>query len=747
MQHRIFVFAIIALLGSTASSPAEKVPAKNDTLKKLLEEKYSQPSSTEKPIIYDKKDLEPNPPKTPPAPANTAPPGRTEWLAPLGHFSNIAAIDANRPSVLLQLADNRTSNGPAFVVADTRALDAPNARSQSQSSSSAGNLVVAQQRFEYQKAARFAIQLRPGTVDQQIQNLLRKYNLRHVGADSINRLLLVESNDPRIAPTDINPPVIRELRKEPIVANAFVDVPMSTRSLPSAVDLLVKRGSETYNWLWGKLVSRPLDSGSSQTLDGNWGLKAIRMPPVWTIIHRNRAAKSKLVRPKLAIIDTGFSKHDDLVFNLLSRPNHPITEELISRFSSTCNTAHGNHVLGIVGATFNNGIGIDGIIPNAIIDAVPWKDSLVGDSDPTAEHAFSRTVLSSEVLSTLTRYLAAKTDKSPLVVNLSNGTNFRAHAVAEGDNPEKIPGAKDHLIALASVYASNFSEWDLEDSVLFVIAAGNDSAGLFKPLDAKWSHPLAWLASGELPVDIKRPKNILVVEAVDRNGQRIADSNMGGHVAAPGNNILSTLWPGDNAYDLCDGTSMAAPHVAGVATLLFELDPTKKPADIINIIKTSAIAQKSGPGAPQLDALEAVLKLSPYNDFRNNYLVSLSDLNGDGRVDTEDMKIFVRDLAAIENNRKNGTPFSRDLNGDGKIDNNECHWPSIDLNGDGRASLSLADAKIVLGKYRTDLDVMGLAWTDKTKSYYAALKETGLDVAQQAADMARTSPVSPQACR
>src|SRR5262249_1168980 len=159
---------------------------------------------------------------------------------------------------------------------------------------------------------------------------------------------------------------------------------------------------------------------------------------------------------------------------------------------------------------------------------------------------------------------------------------------------------------------------------------------------------------------------------------------------------------------------------AALATLLFELDPTKKPADIVNIIKSSATKQASGPGAPVVDAFEAVLKLSPDN------LVHVADLNGDGKVDALDVAIFAKHMGAISNNHAKGTPFAEDLNGDGVIDANECSWPLIDLNGSGIASLLAADARPVQGVMRTDLQVMQLAWTDKNKDFNAALHDVGL---------------------
>jgi subtilisin family serine protease len=356
----------------------------------------------------------------------------------------------------------------------------------------------------------------------------------------------------------------------------------------------------------------------------------------------------------------------------------------------------------------------------------------------------TRTTYFSEALFAMMSYVeaAAATPGNNLrVVNVSLGYNFGASPVAEGD-PEKIDGLTKTIQTQAYWFVDLAKKH--ESKILFVTAAGNDSTGRAAPYDSKWSSPIVWAAT-QLPVT-RRPKNVLIVEAFDRSGLRADFSNIGGHVAGPGIDIMSTLWPGENPYGACPGTSMASPHVAGIAALLFELDPSKKPSEIADIIKSSAIRQSRAPGrqlvpgAPRVDALEAVLKLSPDN------LTRLADLNRDGKVDIEDLKIFANQMAMIADNRAKGTRFTTDLNGDGAVDNNECNWPLIDLNGSGSASLALTDAKFVQGQYRTDLDVIALAWTDKSKDFKTALKETGLDVALQTAD-APPGPSSAQACQ
>lgn len=77
----------------------------------------------------------------------------------------------------------------------------------------------------------------------------------------------------------------------------------------------------------------------------------------------------------------------------------------------------------------------------------------------------------------------------------------------------------------------------------------------------------------DIPAEVK---GVIAVAALDQSGNKASFSNYGKNivdVTAPGVSILSTLWPGDDAYGFLSGTSMASPHVAGVVALIDSAHP------------------------------------------------------------------------------------------------------------------------------------------------------------------------------
>ena len=138
-----------------------------------------------------------------------------------------------------------------------------------------------------------------------------------------------------------------------------------------------------------------------------------------------------------------------------------------------------------------------------------------------------------------------------------------------------------------------------DKGVLFVAAAGNEGLNT----DVRPHYPSC------LNLD-----NVISVAAVDPNGRRASWSNYGRasvDLGAPGVSILSSLNTNDDAYAWWGGTSMAAPHVSGVAALVLAHKPVVTLADlrarIINTARPLRDLSKRTVSGGMVNAYNAVL--------------------------------------------------------------------------------------------------------------------------------------------
>ncbi len=239
---------------------------------------------------------------------------------------------------------------------------------------------------------------------------------------------------------------------------------------------------------------------------------------------------------------------------------------------------HGTHVAGIIAATSNNGEGIAGVAPNARIVPVRALGRCGGTFDDVADSI--RWAAGVPVAGTPTNPNPAK------VLNLSLGGTAPCSA--------NMQSAVDAAIARGAVV---------------VVSAGNE----------------AGLASTSAPANCN---GVVSVAASNLLGDLSSYSNFGSSVTltAPGGDsgdlpgVISTLnggvtLPGAPSYATYAGTSMAAPHVAGVVALMLARDPSLTPGQVLNRLQGSARAFPVGTdcsaavgacGSGLLDAANAV---------------------------------------------------------------------------------------------------------------------------------------------
>ncbi|MCK8523672.1 S8 family peptidase [Aquimarina sp. D1M17] len=209
---------------------------------------------------------------------------------------------------------------------------------------------------------------------------------------------------------------------------------------------------------------------------------------------------------------------------------------------------HGTHVAGIIAAERNNGKGMNGVAQNVKIMAI----RAVPDGDEYDKD-----------IALAIRYAA---DNGAKVINTSFGKYYSTH-------PE--------WVWEAIKYAAS-------KDVLIVNAAGNEGLDL----DQKTAYPNDQTGTGAEIAD-----NFITIGALnyEYGSNLIADfSNYGKSnvdVFAPGVKIWSTT--PNNEYEYLQGTSMAAPAVAGVAAMIRSYYPKLKASQVKQILMDSGINTKT----------------------------------------------------------------------------------------------------------------------------------------------------------
>ena len=277
--------------------------------------------------------------------------------------------------------------------------------------------------------------------------------------------------------------------------------------------------------------------------DMQYGDKLVNAPQAWSMID-----PEECTTVRVAVLDTGVdSTHPDLQGRVLEGKTIVAETANGDQYADDGKDdhGHGTHVAGIISATIDNSIGINGILGNVDVEILPVK--VLNDAGEGSTFDIIEGI----------RYAA---DNGASIMNLSLGSYNKSEMEEE-----------------AVQYAQN-------KGCLIIAAAGNDA------FNVQYTYPASY-------------DGVISVGSVDSEGERSYFSNFGEtlDVSAPGSDIVSTIpktiakqtmaqggavygSEDEGYYISMSGTSMATPHAVGVAALYKALHPDEVGFDIGNLL-------------------------------------------------------------------------------------------------------------------------------------------------------------------
>lgn len=323
----------------------------------------------------------------------------------------------------------------------------------------------------------------------------------------------------------------------------------------------------------------------------NWGVEAINAPSAWKLLEQKYPSLSGLPTVTIGVIDTMFDlTHSDLKFKACwsqSLGGAPITDNTVKYAQNAANSdeyetyVHGTHVAGTIAAVTNNGFGINGVAANQPLYAA----SMLNSGGRSVTSVF---YLESVIGAILEAEEANGCKKA--VINYSMGYTDPDVSSSLWDRIWLTDFLKDYLkkgydFVIVSAAGNDYNRPASENNVFCAITDSEVKAHIIVVGSAK-----KYTADGTFAFYAYNG------DTAYNYGDRI-------NVAAPGEHIYSTVpsakysfeasYPDetgwfDGAYRTMTGTSQAAPHVSGVAALVWAANPSLTGAEVVDIIKETA---------------------------------------------------------------------------------------------------------------------------------------------------------------
>ena len=452
-----------------------------------------------------------------------------------------------------------------------------------------------------------------------IENIARSYNAEIVGWIEQTGDYQLKFNQ-NYSKTEIEQ-IALSFKENALIQDAYVNFAFEIKETKTESSYGFIYGDE-----WEKDLQDPYDC-----LGKSWGFEAINTLEAWEVLNTH---KNDVKPVKVGLIDMGFDEdHEDFGF--------------VKTFYNVEND-HGTHVTGIFAAKANNENGICGIYPYG--DGNLYGVSYVGmceksENKVTSVHlkiAYAELIL-----------------RNVKVINHSIAFKY-AEAGVENFGPKWDYEVVDYMESNAYILGDFLDRLlDMGYDFVLVSGAGNDSNrndGVI--YDSKYAYWTTVISEEDYPEVYNR---IIVVGAVNSDFNICYFSNGGDRVDiyAPGDVIFSTV--PNNGYEKINskgtpwsGTSMAAPHVSGVAAMMWSVNPNLTGAQVKRIVCVSRnVDYKS------CDVIDAYLAVKTAANMSSSF-ESSTDENGailGWVVSAENVNTKVKNATVTIINKKNSENY------------------------------------------------------------------------------------------